>query len=148
MGKTVRGENKSGKGKSKNGMGNVRQPKARTVAQQQADEAKKERNVAEAELRLAVQQARQKLARSIKERHPFCGCDDSVIDQYEAMVERECRTYIFENKLEAARKKFVAETRAACGEGLKKWLAGREATWYRLHRFLNRPAKQEQKEAA
>ena len=128
-------------GKNQPKTAHVRAVKGKTPEQLR----KRDLNVTLAKWRLKKLQLSQKLARAIRERHAFQGSDESVLDQYMAMVESECNAFIaarFQAKMEAVQAKFVAE--AMIGPAsivLVKWLAGRDATYDRVNRFFNeRPA--------
>ena len=108
-----------------------RVPRSKTPAQLD----KRNRNIEAARLRLEKLQAKQKLARQLRERHPeLTGTVDQIIDIYLEFVEKEVA-----DMLAAARAKYVAEALAGpSAYHLKRFLAGRSATFEQIAAFFNK----------
>ena len=113
------------------------QPKApvapravRTKTAAQLDE--RNRNIEAARLRLEKLQAKQKLARQLRERHPeLGGGEDQVIDIYLDYVAVEC-----ENEIEAAYVKAAFTSQKWVVMRLWNFLAGREPSYAVVKRFF------------
>ena len=107
-------------------------------------------NIEEAAKRLVMRQEKQKLARQLRERDTeLKGSDDQVIEQYLNMVFVECSFAIAavetakaeaaEARMATNRAKYVAATLAGPSAfHLKRFLAGREATYQRVTAFFER----------
>jgi hypothetical protein len=116
-----------------------RAPRSKTPAQL----GKRNRNIEAARLRLEKLQAKQKLARQLRERHPeLTGTVDQIVETYLAFVEKEVADMLaakVQAAMAAVRAKYVAEALSgpsACH--LKRFLAGRSATFERVDAFFNR----------
>jgi hypothetical protein len=107
-------------------------------------------NIEAARLRLEKLQAKQKLARQLRERDTgLVGSDDQVIEQYLNMVFVECSFAIAaietakaeaaEARMAANRAKYVAATLVGpSAHHLHRFLAGREATYQRVSAFFEK----------
>lgn len=116
-----------------------RAPRSKTTAQLE----KRNRNIEAARLRLEQLQAKQKVARQLRERHPeLTGTVDQVIDTYLEYIEKEVADMLAAKAhaaMAANRAKYVADALAGpSASHLKRFLAGRSATFERVDAFFNR----------
>ena len=116
-----------------------RAPRSKTTAQLE----KRARNIEAARLRLEKLQAKQKLARQLRDRHPeLTGTVDQIVATYLEYVEKEIADVLAakaQAAMAAARAKYVAESLVGpSAYHLKRFLAGRSATFERVDAFFNR----------
>ena len=116
----------------------VRVKKPRTLAQQERDNAKKERNVALAAQRLAELQARQKQEVYVRQHRQFLTekarrADEAVTKARQEAARQEAIN-AFKRSVED---RYVRDAlHGPSAKALTKWLAGREATFERVERFF------------